>query len=324
MTMDWSLLTLPKGYKIIENKKDEGYIKITIEPLMRGYGNTVGNALRRVLLSSMEGSAIYGFTLEGFLHALDSNDGIYQDATEITMNLKSIDLATDENELEVNIKKEGPCVITGKDIEDSNPLVTVINKDQVIFEVTGKQEVDFTVYIKRGIGFELSNNISTENKPVHFIAVDALYSPILKVNYLVDEDIRVGTVRNFEKLTLEIWHNRTQNPEVFIPFSAKILKDIFTTLIDFEEEEPEKVVKKEAEEEENKYLSESIEILDLSKRPLNCLVSSKITKIRQLVSMSRDELMKMKNLGSKSLKEIEKKLEEKKLYLGMQFKRGKK
>ena len=320
MTMNWSLLTLPKGYKIVENKKDEGYIKFTIEPLMRGYGNTVGNALRRVLLSSMEGNAVYGFTLDGIQHPLDSIDGVYQDATEIIMNLKSLNLVTDEDELEVNIEKQGPCVITGKDIEDNNSFVTVINKDQIIFEVTGKEKVDFTVYIKRGIGFEISDNMSTDNKPVNFIPVDALFSPILKVNYLIDEDIRVGTVRNFEKLTIEVWHNKTQNAEIFIPFSAKILKDIFTTLVDFEEEEPVEEVKKE-EEEENKFLSESIEVLDLSKRPLNCLVSSKITKIKQLVSMSRDELMKMKNLGSKSLKEIEQKLEEKKLYLGMQFKK---
>ncbi|MCD6578989.1 DNA-directed RNA polymerase subunit alpha [bacterium] len=321
MTMNWSLLTLPKGYRIEENKNEEGYIRFSIEPLMRGYGNTIGNALRRVLLSSMEGSAVYGYTLEGFQHALDSTEGIYQDATEIIMNLKTINLTTDEKELEININKQGPCVITGKDLEDNNSFLTVINKDQVILEVTGKEKVDLNVYIKKGIGFELSDSMSLENKPVNFIAVDALFSPILKINYNVDEDIRVGTIRNFEKLTLEVWHNRTQNAEVFIPFSAKILKDIFTTLVDFEEDEPVKDVKGKKEEEENQYLAESIEVLDLSKRPLNCLVSSKITKIKQLVSMSRDELMKMKNLGSKSLKEIEKRLEEKKLYLGMQFKK---
>ena len=318
MTMNWSLLTFPKGYKIKTNDEEKGYIKITIEPLMRGYGNTVGNALRRVLLSSMEGAAIYGYVLEGFQHPLDTAEGIYEDATQITLNLKSLNIATDQEEIEVNINKKGPCIITGKDIEEANSFVSVVNKDQKILEATKDVEVDLTLYIKKGIGFEISDNMEIKDKPVNFIAIDALYSPIIKVNYEVEEDIRVGTVRNFERLTMEIWHNKTQNPENFIPFASKILKDTFATLIDFEEE-PVKEKKKEDKKEENKFLDESIEILELSKRPYNCLVNSNITKIRQLVSMSREELMKMKNLGSKSLKEIEDKLRDKDLYFGMNF-----
>ena len=323
MVMDWNLIQKPDGFKIEQNEQETGYIKVSIEPLMRGYGNTVANTLRRILLSSIEGSAIYGFSINGFEHSLATRDGIYQDATQITLNLKAIRLSILEREVEVDIKRKGPVKIFAKDIEKENSAVKVINKDQLILEVTGNVDVDLTLYIKRGVGYELSDNIETEGKPINFIPVDALYSPITKVKYQIDEDIRYETKRDYERAVMEIWHDTSIDGENFIPFASKIAKDVFGALVNFDEEvgiidSRGTDLNRKASE---KLLDMSIDELNLSKRPTNCFREQNIKKIKQLVTMSRDELIKMKNLGSKSLQEIEEKLKLKDLYLGMNIKK---
>ncbi len=325
MTMNWDFIKKPNGFKIEENKADEGYIKVSVEPLMRGYGNTVGNALRRILLSSMEGSAIYGFMMDGVEHPLSTVDGVVEDTTQIILNLKNVRLSCVDDEAEVRIKRKGPVIITAGDLEKENSKVHVVNKNLEIINITAKREVDVTLYIKKNVNFEISDNIATEGKPVGFIPVDALFSPVTKVKYDVIEDIRVGTERNYEKVIFEIWHDRTMNGENFIPFAGKIAKDIFGALINFDDEDekvaPKAVSKKAQSDPMDEILDKDIDELELSKRPANCLRSSNVNKIKQLVSMTRDELMKMKNLGSKSLKEIEEKLKQRNLYLGMNIKK---
>ncbi len=323
MVMNWELIQKPNGFKIEENKSKEGYIKVSVEPLMRGYGNTVGNTVRRILMSSIEGSAVYGFKLEGFEHPLSTMEGVLHDATQIMLNLKSIRLSILEEDVEVNIKKSGPCVVTAADIAKSNSAVKVINKDQLILEVTGDVDVDLNVYIKRGVGYQLSDQMNTDDKPVGFIPTDALFSPVTKVKYEVVEDIRYKAERNYEKVLMEIWHDTTVDGENFLPYASKIAKDIFAALVNFDED-VDSVGNGNKDEDKDpieKLLDCDIEELEFSKRPANCLRSANIRKVKQLVTMGRDELMKMKNLGSKSLLELEEKLKQRGLYLGMNIKK---
>lgn len=323
MTMNWELIQKPKGFKIEENDQKKGYIKVAVEPLMRGYGNTLGNTIRRILMSSIEGTAIYGFKLDDFEHSLSTSEGILEDATQVVLNLKSVRLAMLEDEVEVNIKKSGPASITAGDIEKANSGVRVINKDHKIMEITGNKDVELSIYIKRGVGYEISDNMSVDDKPVGFIPVDALFSPVIKVKYEVIEDIRFKTERNYEKVVFEITHDTTVDGENFIPYASKIAKDIFGALVNFDEDSAASASNNTETELDpvEKLLDCDIEELELSKRPSNCLRSANIRKVKQLVTMSRDELMKMKNLGTKSLLELEEKLKQRGLYLGMNIKK---
>ena len=299
---------------------NENFGRFVIEPLERGFGLTLGNALRRVLLSALPGASIYAVEVEGAAHEFSALEGVSEDVTSIILNLKDVILDIDESEegnkrLEINVK--GPYEVKAGDIICPTG-VKVINPDAVIAHVAAGGTLKAVLHARNGRGFVTGeqNKVIHPNLPVGVIATDSNYSPVLKVNYIVD-NTRVGHDSKFDKLTLEVWTNGSTTPQEAVAMSAKILIDHFTKFMDLAEitrdinlEKDEEVV------EENKFENIAIEELDLSIRSYNCLKRANIATVQELAEKSEEDMMKVKNLGKKSLKEIKEKLAE----LGLSFK----
>ena len=295
----------PNITKIDENKD---YGKFVIEPLERGYGTTLGNSLRRVLLASLPGAAVTSINIEGVLHEFDTVPGVREDVMQIILNIKGVAVKSyveDEKIIELDV--EGPAEITAGDIlTDSD--IEIVNPDHYLFTIGEGSSLKATMTVNSGRGYVPADENKKDNAPVGTLAVDSIYTPVTKVNYQV-EPARVGSNDGFDKLTLEILTNGTIIPEDALGLSARILTehlDLFTNLTEIAKSA--EVMKEADTESDDRILERTIEELDLSVRSYNCLKRAGINTVHDLTEKSEAEMMKVRNLGRKSLEEVKLKL----------------
>lgn len=293
----------------VEQNEDKSYAKLVMEPLERGFGTTLGNSLRRVLLSCLPGSAVTSVKIDGVLHELTTIPGVKEDVTNIVLNLKGLitKLHCDE-EKTVTIEAKGPCVVHASDIICDSE-VEIINPDLVIATLEPNAVLGMEITLKKGRGYVLADKNKTENMPIGVIPIDSLFSPVTKVNFDV-ENTRVGQITDFDKLTLEVWTNGSIPAEEATSFAAKILTEYLNKFIDLTDHvgNVEIMVEKE-EDKKEKILEITIEELDLSVRSYNCLKRAGINTVEELIMRDEEEMMKVRNLGKKSLEEVQQKLE---------------
>ena len=293
-------------YKVTEYVESNSYGKFELEPLEKGFGRTLGNALRRVMLSSLPGSAITSVYIDGVSHEFATIDGVYEDVTSIILALKGIVIKNHSEEdqvLTLNVDKEG--VVTAGDISCPSDI-EIINKDHFICTVVkgGKLSMEMTVSNGRGYVRAEENQKLLKNAKLGTIAIDSIYSPIERVNYY-EEDARVGQATNFDKLIMEIWTNGSIKPEESIALASRILIEHFNILTDLNEIADITGLMAEKEEDPKvKALETSIDDMEFSVRAYNCLKRSNINTMQDLVNMKESEIMKIRNLGKKSLKEV--------------------
>lgn len=295
---------------IIELSEDFRYGKFVVEPLERGYGITIGNALRRILLSSLPGVAVNAVKIEGVLHEFSTIPGVKEDVTEIILTLKELSATIDgEGNRTLKIEAQGPCTVTGADII-CPPNVEIINKDLKIATLDEGSKLNMDIHVDKGRGYVPAEENKTENMPIGVLPVDSIYTPVEKVNYHV-ENTRVGQKSDYDKLTLEVWTNGSINPQEGISLAAKVLVEHLKLFIDLTEHvsNVEIMVEKE-EDQKEKVLEMTIEELDLSVRSYNCLKRAGINTVEELANKSEDDMMKVRNLGKKSLEEVIQKLDE--------------
>ena len=300
------------SYKVSEYVENNFYGKFEIEPLERGFGTTMGNALRRVLLSSLPGTAITSVKIDGIQHEFQTLDGIREDITTIILNLKAIVLinnSSDDKVIRIEVEcKDGEQVVTAADIIHDGDL-EVVNKDQVIATVAkgGKLYMEMTVSNGRGYVRSEENKVLLNTNKVGVIAIDSLYSPIRRVSYEV-VPARVGQNENYDRLIMEIWTNGAIKPEEALGDASKILRSHFEML----ETDAKDIVniKEKTEDSKTKALETSIDDLDFSVRAYNCLKRANIHTLQDLVNKDESEIMKIRNLGKKSLKEVLDKIKE--------------
>ncbi|HGP7968539.1 TPA: DNA-directed RNA polymerase subunit alpha [Streptococcus pneumoniae] len=295
----------PNITKIDENKD---YGKFVIEPLERGYGTTLGNSLRRVLLASLPGAAVTSINIDGVLHEFDTVPGVREDVMQIILNIKGIAVKSyveDEKIIELDV--EGPAEVTAGDIlTDSD--IEIVNPDHYLFTIGEGSSLKATMTVNSGRGYVPADENKKDNAPVGTLAVDSIYTPVTKVNYQV-EPARVGSNDGFDKLTLEILTNGTIIPEAALGLSARILTehlDLFTNLTEIAKST--EVMKEADTESDDRILDRTIEELDLSVRSYNCLKRAGINTVHDLTEKSEAEMMKVRNLGRKSLEEVKLKL----------------
>ena len=316
---NWRELIKPKRIEIIQDSQTNSYGKFICEPLERGFGITIGNSFRRILLSSLQGAAIVSVKFDGVSHEFSTIPGVLDDVTNITLNLKETKLKLiDVEEAVIHLKKEGEGEARAGDIE-THGLVEILNPDQHIATLNKAATLDIEMVVKSGKGYVPAEKIKSKDQPIGVITLDAAFSPIEKVNHMVT-NARVGHVTDYDKLTLEVWTDSSVLPEDAVAFAAKILKEHMTPFINFEEEpEPVEEEKEEKEEKLNENLFRSVSELELSVRSSNCLKNANITLIGELVQRTEPEMLKTKNFGRKSLNEIKAILEEMGLSLGMKL-----
>lgn len=319
MHRNWRDLIKPKNVAVDRDSLTSTYGKFVAEPLERGYGITVGNSLRRILLSSLQGAAVYAIRVEGALHEFTSVPDVAEDVTDIVLNLKEVKLKMFTHEQRnVRIDVSGPCRVTAKDIIHDQS-VEILNPDHHIATVSEGGKLKIEMVARMGRGYVPAADTRGENLPVGWLPIDALYSPITRVNYTVTH-ARVGQRTDFDKLTLEVSTDGSIKPEDAVGIAAKILKDQVSIFVNFEEDvEPELPAFEPAQEKVNENLLKSVDELELSVRSMNCLQNANIKHIGDLVQKSESEMLKTKNFGRKSLKEIKDVLAEMGLTLGMKL-----
>ncbi|MFY9942778.1 MAG: DNA-directed RNA polymerase subunit alpha [Desulfobacterales bacterium] len=317
--MNWRGMIKPDR---LHSESTASYGKFICEPLERGFGITCGNALRRIILSSLYGAAITSVKFEDVMHEFSVVPGVLEDVSEIILNLKQVRLKVSDPETRtVTIVGKGEGTVTAGDIVSGDGRVEVLNPDQHIATLSEEAELRMTLAVKIGKGYSLAENNKDEDAPVGTIPIDAVFSPIKRVNYVVG-NARVGQRTDYDKLTLEVWTDGSVQPEDAVAYAAKILKDQMTTFINFDEEaEPdrERGADRGLEPQFNENLYRSVEELELSVRSANCLKNANILKIFQLVQKTENEMLKTKNFGRKSLNEIKEVLSEMGLSLGMKL-----
>ena len=304
-------------YKITEYIEDKNYGKFELEPLERGFGTTLGNALRRIMLSSMPGSAIVAVKIDGVMHEFQTMEGIVEDVTTIVLNLKNIVVKNDSEEekvLKLYSDKEG--VVTAGDIE-TDPEVEIINKDQVIATIAKGGKLDMELIVANGRGYVPSNENKKyiENQKLGFIPIDALYSPIERISYEID-NARVGQDASYDKLIMEVFTNGSIRPEEAMALAAKIMIEHLNIVTNLSEiADVTGIMNAKQEDSKLKKLETSIDDLDFSVRAYNCLKRAGVNTLGDLTSKSEVEMMKIRNLGKKSLKEVIDKIKD----MGLRF-----
>lgn len=292
-------------------KVDEStnYGKFVIEPLERGYGTTLGNSLRRILLSSLPGSAVSSIQIDGVLHEFSTIDGVVQDVTQIILNIKKLALKNhSEDEKVVEIDVDGPATVTAADIKTDDDI-DVLNPEQFICSIAEGGHLHMQMTVSNGRGYRTADQNKTADMPLGVIAVDSIFTPIDRVNYQV-ESTRVGKRNDFDKLTLDVWTNGSISPREALSLAAKILSDHLNIFIDLSDEAKNTDVMVEKEEtQKEKKLEMTIEELDLSVRSYNCLKRAGINTVQELTNKTESEMMKVRNLGRKSLEEVKTKLD---------------
>jgi DNA-directed RNA polymerase subunit alpha len=315
---NWQELIRPMKPEIEPGHDPARQAKIVAEPLERGFGMTLGNALRRVLLSSLQGAAVTNVHIDGVVHEFSSIDGVREDVTDIVLNIKQIALRMHgEGPKRVVLKKSGPGIVTAGDIEETAD-VEIVNKDLALCTLDEGAEIRMEFTINTGKGYVPSERNRPEDAPIGLIGVDALYSPVKRVSYKV-ENTREGQVLDYDKLTLEVETDGTVTPEDSVAFAARILQDQFQIFINFEEA----VEARPAEDDKpeldfNPALLRKVDELELSVRSANCLKNDNIVYIGDLIQKSEAEMLRTPNFGRKSLNEIKEVLAQMGLHLGME------
>jgi DNA-directed RNA polymerase subunit alpha len=316
---NWRELIKPRAILIDEDSHSDFYGKFVCEPLERGFGITIGNALRRILLSSLQGAAIVSVKFEDVVHEFSTIAGVLEDVTDIILNVKEVKLRLiDAEETVIRLSREGEGSVTAGDME-TNGQVEILNPESHIATLTKEGKINLEMVVKMGKGYVPAELNKSAEPSIGLIPIDAVFSPIQKVNYVVT-NARVGQITDYDKLTLEIWTNGSVLPEDAIAYGAKILKEQMAPFINFEEE-PEPLDEEEEEEEHklNQNLFRPVSELELSVRSANCLKNANITLIGELVQKTEAEMLKTKNFGRKSLNEIKGILEDMGLSLGMKL-----
>ncbi len=319
MQKNWRELIRPKRLEIEAGEDPTRYAKFTCEPLERGFGTTLGNALRRVLLSSLRGAAITAVKIDGVLHEFSSAPGVVEDVTDIILNLKEVRLRLDgDGPKQLVLEKEGEGLVTAGDIQGDSS-VTILNKDLPICTLAKDGKVRMELTVDEGKGYVPADWDSAATETIGLIPIDAIFTPVRKVSYNVTQ-ARVGQRTDYDKLTMEIWTDGSVSPEDALVLAAKILKEQLAVFINFEEyEEPVEEAEEEKEPVFNENLFRSVDELELSVRSANCLKNADIRYIGELVQKTEAEMLKTKNFGRKSLNEIKEILAEMGLSLGMQL-----
>lgn len=292
----------------VEMPSDDSYGKYIVEPLERGYGTTLGNSLRRVLLSSLPGTAVTSVKIAGVQHEFSTIPGVKEDVTEIVLNIKGIIIKLhSDGPKTVYIEANGECEVTAGDIK-ADAEVEVLNPEHHIATLGPDGYLSMEMVVDHGRGYVVAEKNKLAQQIIGTIPVDSIYSPVLKVNYAV-ENTRVGNKTDYDKLTLEVWTDKTISPRDAVSLGAKILCDHFTLFTDLSETiGSESTVKEKVETQRDKVLEMTIEELDLSVRSFNCLKRANINTVEDLIGKTQDEMIKVRNLGRKSLEEVEHKL----------------
>ncbi|HNZ09972.1 MAG: DNA-directed RNA polymerase subunit alpha [Deltaproteobacteria bacterium ADurb.Bin151] len=319
MQRNWSSLIRPKRVDVDEATHTRLYGEFTIQPLERGFGITLGNALRRVLLSSIQGAAITSIKIDGVLHEFSTIPGIKEDITDVILNLKGVRFklgVADTKVVRFNVVNAG-VINAGDIITDGS--IEVLNPEHYIATMSGSGTFKAEMVVKMGKGYTPAKKELEPDQPEGTINIDAMFSPIKKVNYVVSH-ARVGQITDYDKLVMEVWTDGSLNPGDAIAYAAKILKQQLDVFINFEEVEEEIVPEKEDEKANvNEILSRSVEDLELSVRSANCLKNAGINTIGELVQKTEADMLKTKNFGRKSLSEIKDILNEYGLVFGMKM-----
>ena len=304
--------------EVVEISEDNKYGRFVVEPLERGYGITLGNSLRRIMLSSLPGVAVSQIKIDGVLHEFSSIPGVKEDVTEIVMNVKSLAIKNNSDANEVKtayIEYEGEGVVRASDIQVDQDI-EILNPDLVIATLSGKDtKLYMELTITSGRGYVGADKNKTEDLPIGVIAIDSIYTPVERVNVTV-ENTRVGQITDYDKLTLDVYTNGTLVPDEAVSLAAKVLSEHLSLFIDLSEnaKTAEVMVGKEDDEKE-KVLEMSIDELELSVRSYNCLKRAGINTVEELTNKTSEDMMKVRNLGRKSLEEVLAKLKE----LGLQL-----
>jgi len=319
MYRNWRELIKPKEVRIDPGSKTETYAKFVCEPLERGFGTTLGNSLRRILLSSLQGAAVTSIRVEGALHEFTSLPDVKEDVTDIILNIKGLLLKLDgPDDQIIRIDKRGPCHVRGADIVTTHG-VKVLNGDHHIATLSDAAHLKLDMTVRSGRGYVSASRNKDPNASVDVIAIDSLFSPIRRVNYSVS-NARVGQQTDLDKLTLEVWTDGSVAPEDAVAYASKILKEQISIFINFDE-----TLEPDVEEDDEEMplfpeaLYKPVDELELSVRSQNCLQNANIKYIGDLVHKSENEMLKTKNFGRKSLKEIKDLLTSFGLELGMRF-----
>jgi DNA-directed RNA polymerase subunit alpha len=317
--MLWKGFQKPKRLAADTETLTDTYGRFYAQPFERGFGTTIGNALRRVLLSSIEGAAVTAVKIEGVMHEFQSIPGVVEDATDIILNLKQIPFKlSGDGPKAIYLKAEKPGVVTSGMIEADGD-VEILDKDVYIATVSEGGKLDMEMRLKRGRGYVSADKNFEEDLGLGFIPIDSVHSPVRKCNYSV-EAARLGQITDYDKLTLEVWTNGSVAPADSIGLAAKLLKDHMNIFINFEEElESAAGAGDDKPEIKNENLNRSVEELELSVRSYNCLKNANIQTIGELVQKSEAEMLKTKNFGRKSLNEIKEILSQMGLGLGMKI-----
>ena len=318
---NWEGLEIPEGITVERSEGDDFFGNYVLEPLHKGFGITIGHALRRVLLSSLRGSAVYGVRIEGVSHEFETIKGIQEDVLQIILNIKQLKLKqmVEEN-ISLELIAEGPMVVTAGDISTMGK-VEVMDPDQVICHLDEGSTLEMTLYCKYNRGFVSAEENHDEDLPIGTIFLDSNHSPVKKVQYEIT-NTRVGQKTDYDKLNFHLWTNGCVQPDDAIAYGAKILKDHFSPFLNFDEEAIEPLEEAKEEEDktyENPNLYRSVNELELSVRSINCLQNAKIENIGDLVQRTEAEMLKTKNFGRKSLQEIKTVLASMGLTLGMKL-----
>ncbi len=320
MYKNWRDLIRPKKLQVEAESFTNTYGKFFAEPFERGFGTTLGNSLRRVILSSLQGAAITSVKIKGVLHEFSAIAGVTEDVTDIILNLKGVRFKMHGQESRtIRIIHKGEGVVKAGDII-TDPNVEVLNPDHHIATCSKDANLEMDMVVKMGKGYVPADRNRDEKAPVGTIPIDSIFSPIIKANFTVT-NARVGQITDYDKLTLEVWTDGSVKPDDAVAYAAKILKEQLTIFINFDEEsEPSEEIEVEEEREKlNENLYRSVEELELSVRSANCLKNAGIKLIGELVSRTEAEMLKTQNFGRKSLNEIKDILAEMGLTLGMKL-----
>jgi len=316
---NWRELIRPRRVDMDRGSSTSFYGKFTCEPLERGFGITIGNSMRRILLSSLQGAAIVSVNIQGVKHEFSTVPGVLEDVTDIILNLKEVrPKLLGVSEAVVHLRRDGESTVKAGDIE-SEGNVEIMNPDLHIATLSKDASLNMEMVVKAGKGYVPAERNKNPDDPIGVMAIDATFSPVEKVNYVVTNS-RVGQITDYDKLPMELWTDGSISPEDALGFAAKILKEQMTPFINFEEE-PEPLMEEDDDKVEdfNENLFRPVSELELSVRSANCLKNANITMIGELVQKTEAEMLKTKNFGRKSLNEIKAILEDMGLSLGVKL-----
>ena len=314
---NWKALIKPNKLDITSNE-DKSMAKIIAEPLEKGFGQTIGNSLRRILLSSIQGAAVTAIQIDGVLHEFSSIKGVREDVTDIVLNVKNLAIKSSANSSKkIILDVKGPKEVKAKDIT-LIPEIEILNPDQVICNLDDNTNFHMELFVNNGKGYVSAIKNKNEDNPLGLITIDSLFSPVKKVSFTI-ENTRAGSALDYDKLIMNVETNGTVDAEDAIAYSARIFQDQLSMFVNFDD--PQEVVKevKSAEPEFNRNLLKRVEELELSVRSMNCLKNDNIIYIGDLVQKTEPEMLRTPNFGRKSLNEIKEVLNTMSLYLGMEI-----